>query len=124
MKFIFSNKKRKPIDSLNNILVKTGKFLNTHFEIFFILAVLSIGGISAAFAAPANPADTLWSTITDLIGTWVTRLGGVVIFVGAIMFAMGWKSDDADGKSRGVSTIISGAIVTAVSVMVGTFFNP
>jgi len=70
----------------------------------------------------ASPADTLWSTISGLIGTWVTRLGMVIMFAGAVMFALGWKSDDAEGKSRGIGTIISGAIVTAVAALTPTFF--
>lgn len=80
-------------------------------------------GIANAGGAPAGSgADAMWSTITGLIGTWVTRLGGVVMFVGGIMFGLGWKSDDAEQKSRGISTVISGAIVTALAALIGTFF--
>ena len=70
----------------------------------------------------ASGADGLWTTISGLVQTWVTRLGGVVMFIGAIMFGLGWKSDDAEQKSRGVSTIIAGAIVTAAAALTGTFF--
>ena len=55
--------------------------------------------------------------------TWVTRLGGVVMFVGGIMFGLGWKSDDAEQKSRGVSTIIGGAIVIAIAQIAAKFFK-
>jgi hypothetical protein len=79
-------------------------------------------GIANAGGAPASGADAMWKTITGLIGTWVTRLGGVVMFVGGIMFGLGWKSDDAEQKSRGISTVISGAIVTALAALIGTFF--
>jgi len=123
MKFILPNKKKKPANILNNILINTGAFINRHFNLFVVLAVIFIG-TGIAFAAPVNPAETLWTDLTTLIGTWVTRLGGVVIFVGAVMFALGWKSDDAEQKSRGISTIIAGAIVTAVAFMVDVFFNP
>ena len=44
------------------------------------------------------------------------------MFVGGIMFGLGWKSDDAEQKSRGISTIIAGAIVVAVAALTGTFF--
>lgn len=73
--------------------------------------------------ASGGTADTLWTTITNLIKTWVTRLGGVVMFVGGVMFGLGWKSDDAEQKSRGVSTIIAGAIVIAVAAVTSTFFK-
>lgn len=67
-------------------------------------------------------ADTLWSTLTTVIEKWVKRLGGVIMFVGGIMFGLGWKRDDADGKSTGISTIIAGAIVFAVAELASIFF--
>lgn len=82
-----------------------------------IIAAIALSG--TVFAADA---DSLWNTVATLIGTWVTRLGGVVMFVGVVMFGLGWKSDDAEGKSRGISTLIAGAIVTAAAVMVDIFF--
>lgn len=75
-----------------------------------------------AMSGTVFAADALWQTISGLIQTWVTRLGGVVMFVGGIMFGLGWKSDDAEQKSRGISTIIAGAIVIAVAALTGTFF--
>lgn len=81
-----------------------------------LLTVIMMRGM--AFAT----ADSLWTTIADLIKTWVTRLGGVVMFVGGVMFGLGWKSDDAEQKSRGISTIIAGAIVVAVAALTSTFF--
>ena len=75
-----------------------------------------------AMSGTAFAADALWNTISGLIQTWVTRLGGVVMFVGGIMFGLGWKSDDAEQKSRGISTLIAGANVIAVAALTGTFF--
>ena len=89
---------------------------NIHFVFVACLALLVISG--TVFANP----ETLWNTISGLIGTWVTRLGAVVMFVGGIMFGLGWKNDDAEQKSRGISTLIAGAIVTAVAALTGTFF--
>lgn len=88
-------------------------------------SVLADPGSSAADAGKSGGGseDALWKTITGLIKTWVTRLGGVVMFVGGIMFGLGWKSDDAEQKSRGVSTIIGGAIVTAIAQITGIFFK-
>jgi uncharacterized membrane protein YecN with MAPEG domain len=75
-------------------------------------------------ATDEGVADEMWSTVTALVGTWVTRLGGVVMFVGGVMFGLGWKNDDAEQKSRGLQTLIAGAIVTALAAMVDTFFSP
>ena len=70
----------------------------------------------------ADPADSLWNTLRDLIGKWVTRLGMVIMFIGGVMFALGWKQEDASQKSTGINTIIAGAIATALGGMVAIFF--
>lgn len=94
--------------------------------LFALLLCVSLFSEVSVFATEGGAAvatgDALWNTVSDLIGTWVTRLGAVVMFVGGIMFGLGWKNDDAEGKSRGISTLISGAIVTAIAALTGTFF--
>ena len=94
--------------------VFTEKYFFLFFFAFFIYLVFS----GMVFA----DTEDLWSTITGLIGKWVLRLGGVVIFVGGILFGLGWKNDDAEGKNRGISTMVSGGIVSALAVMVDKFF--
>lgn len=94
-----------------------GKFLNRHASAIAVCAICTLMIAGQVFAA-----DALWNTIADLIKTWVTRLGGVVMFVGGVMFGLGWKNDDADGKTRGINTIIAGAIVVAVAALTSQFF--
>ena len=96
---------------------KIGLFLNRHAVMIACVMMVAVMMCGTAFAA-----DALWQTLANLIKTWVTRLGGVVMFVGGIMFGLGWKSDDAEQKSRGISTIIAGAIVIAVAALTGQFF--
>lgn len=97
-----------------------GLFLNKH-SMTISLCALCVTCMSATAFAGGN-VDALWNTIATLIQTWVTRLGGVVMLIGGVMFGLGWKSDDAEQKSRGVSTIIAGAIVAAVAALTGQFF--
>lgn len=96
-----------------------GMMLNKNASRITVCMLVAAMMCSTVFASGA---DGLWTTISGLVQTWVTRLGGVVMFIGAIMFGLGWKSDDAEQKSRGVSTIIAGAIVTAAAALTGTFF--
>lgn len=100
------------------------KFLNKHIPTIACMLTLCImaTGIASAEGEDATSADALWGIMTNLIQTWVTRLGGVVMFVGGVMFGLGWKNDDADQKSRGISTIIAGAIVVAVAGLTSQFF--
>lgn len=101
-----------------------GKFLNKNFDRIAVCMACAMLMGTTVFAAGGNPSnvDTLWQTIASLVETWVTRLGGVVMLVGGVMFGLGWKSDDAEQKSRGVSTMIAGAIVIAIAALTGTFF--
>jgi hypothetical protein len=63
-------------------------------------------------------------TFTDLIkffAVWFGRVGLVVGFVGAIMFALAIRNEDADAKTRGLQTMISGFVVFAVTLSLDLF---
>ena len=102
-----------------NLLKNAFEFLNRHKNAVGCLLLIALVASGTVHAASA---DSLWNTVSDLIGTWVTRLGGVVMFVGGVMFGLGWKNDDAEGKSRGISTLVSGGIVIATAQIVSQFF--
>lgn len=100
-----------------SMTTKVGGSLNRNsmYIALALVCVMCMG--STVFAV-----DALWNTLAGLIERWVTRLGAVVMLVGGVMFGLGWKSDDAEQKSRGISTIIAGAIVMAVAALTSTFF--
>ena len=100
---------------------RVGRILRRNLPTLAICAAMTIMMVGQAYAEP--DAESLWSDIANLIKKWVTRLGGTVMLVGGIMFGLGWKNDDADGKTRGINTIIAGAIVCAVAVTAGTFMG-
>ena len=100
---------------------RVGKFLNRNAASIAVCAICTLMIAGQVFATA--DAESMWMDIADLIKTWVTRLGGVVMFVGGVMFGLGWKNDDADGKTRGVNTIIAGAIVVAVAALTSDFFK-
>lgn len=52
---------------------------------------------------------------------WLLKIGGVVALVGAVMFALGWQREDADGKSRGLMTMMAGFMIVAISQSKGLF---
>jgi hypothetical protein len=114
------NKEMKTNSKVNKVH-KLGAFLNKNMPLIACMLLIGIMviGITQAYAPNA---ETLWSDVKGLIEKWVTRLGGVVMFVGGVMFGLGWKSDDAEQKSRGISTIIAGAIVVAVAELATRFF--
>lgn len=46
---------------------------------------------------------------------WLTKIGGVIALVGGVMFALGWQREDAEGKSRGLMTLMGGFMLVAIA---------
>ena len=89
------------------------------FGVMFAAMAAQMFGITA-FAVDAGAGggtegvDT-FNTVVQFIVDWVARIGLVIGFIGAIQFAMGFKDDSADGKTRGLMCLASGFIVFAVA---------
>ena len=66
-------------------------------------------------------ADEKWNAVIQFILPWISRLGGVVILIGAVEFGLAFKNDDAEGKTKGMRTVIAGCIVVAVGLSSTTF---
>lgn len=79
--------------------------------------VLSMCTITA-FAEGTGDAEGTIQTIIDLLTTWIPRLGGLLVVVGGIQLGIGFKDDDATGKTRGMQCMIGGAIVAAIGAAV------
>jgi hypothetical protein len=105
--------------------LKVGFFLHRHsFAIVLTLFIIFLFSCSVyADPLPADAGEALFLSVKELISKWIVRLGCVVMFVGAVMFGLGWRSDDAEGKSRGVSTLIAGGIVTTAAAAIGSFIS-
>ena len=56
--------------------------------------------------------------IMGILGPGVIGLGSLVAVVGGIQTGVGFKDDNADGKTRGFQTLIGGAIIAAVGAIV------
>lgn len=80
--------------------------------------------MSYALLSPMNltyGADAKWNSVINFILPWISRLGGVVILIGAVEFGLAFKNDDAEGKTKGMRTVIAGCIVVAVGLSSSTF---
>lgn len=123
---------------MNNVK-KVLKKLGTKAKDFFmslkekkakLTAQLMVSFISAlAFAAPAfaesgggdvDP-DTAFNNVIGFFATWLGRAGLVVALIGGIMFGFAIKNDDADSKQRGITTMIAGIVVFAVTKSLDLF---
>lgn len=84
----------------------------------YMLSAVSLA--APAFADDVDP-DAAFNNVVGFFATWIGRIGLVVAFVGAIMFGLAIKNDDADGKTRGLMTLISGLVVFAVTKALDMF---
>lgn len=87
---------------------------------FSVMLMSSLFGITAfadeaAAAASGGEGVDTFNTVVQFIVDWVARIGLVIGFIGAIQFALGFKDDSADGKTRGLMCLASGFIVFAVA---------
>ncbi len=60
--------------------------------------------------------DGNYKTVVNMFITWFRRIGALVAFVGAVMFGLAIKNNDADQKQNGLLTMIAGFVVVAVCV--------
>jgi len=116
-------------------VAKTGKALRRRFNGYLTMLIglavtIYVLYINTVYvlAAPTGDASTgdaeaRWNAVIGFLMPWIGRLGGVVMLLGGIMFALGFKNDDADGKTRGLQTLIAGAIVIAVGASSNIFLG-
>lgn len=104
-----------------DILKNVSGNIKNHMLRFSLLLSSMLSPIAVSSAS--GGADTQWQNFIDFIVPWITRLGGVVFLIGAVEFGLAFKNDDAEGKTKGVRTVIAGCIVIAVGLSSGTFLS-
>ena len=114
----------KAKDLFMNLKAKKEK-LTAKLAVYFISAVsLAAPAFAASDSGTAGSADAgydqFW-TVINFFATWIGRIGFVVGFIGAIMFALAIRNDDADAKTRGLMTLASGFIVFGVTKALDMF---
>lgn len=111
MKGVMKMKKSKVSKS-----VKMKKLLVCCFLVFVVMSLMSVAafaGSGASTGTVTNP-NTSFDNIIKFIAGWISKLGLVVGFIGAVQLGFAFKNDDADGKTKGLRTLISGFIVFAL----------
>lgn len=68
-----------------------------------------------------NSADNTYKKVVNFFVTWIKRIGCLVAFVGAIMFALAIKNNDAEQKQAGLLTLVAGFVVAAICQAVDMF---
>jgi hypothetical protein len=60
----------------------------------------------------------------EFFGLWISRIGGLVAFVGAIKFALSLKSDDSKEQLLAILTMVSGFMIRAAIIDLSIFDIP
>ena len=86
----------------------TGKAMNTRL----------VSACTITASAEGADAQGMIDAIMGVLGPGVIALGSLVAVVGGIQTGVGFKDDNADGKTRGFQTLIGGAIIAAVGAII------
>jgi fumarate reductase subunit C len=74
---------------------------------------------SKVYALESNTSSI--DTFITFVCDWLVKIGGVVMLIGGVMFALSWQRDDAEGKSRALMTLMAGGMVAGIGVSKGLF---
>ena len=83
--------------------------------------ITAISAFADGGAGTSNAGEEQFNTVIQFFATWIGRIGLVVGFIGAVMFGLAIKNDDADAKTRGLMTMASGFVVYAVTFALDMF---
>lgn len=82
------------------------------------LSPVMFAALTLPVYADGTDPNQVISSILDLLKKWIPIMGGLVVIVGAIQLGVSFKDDNADGKTRGIQTMIGGAIITAIASLI------
>lgn len=87
--------------------------------------IQSAVGNLAIFDMPAVYTDAAaeqeFQSIMRFIGDWTGRVGAIAAFIGAIMFGLSIRNNDAGQKVSALKTIAAGGITISVSALLWSF---
>lgn len=84
--------------------------------------ITAVNAFAASGTTPAGgDGEAMFNAVIGFFATWIGRIGLVVGFIGAIMFGLAIKNDDADAKTRGLMTMASGFVVFAITKALDLF---
>lgn len=64
---------------------------------------------------PSGSSATAFDSLIGDFATWINRIGGLVMFFGAVKFALALKDGDSKDKTLALLTFVAGAIIIDVS---------
>lgn len=109
MREVLTNAKRKVSNVVSKLEEKA--FRIKTYATYIALTYVSTPMVS--YASGTDP-DAAWNSVMDFLLKWIPRLGGVLMFIGAIEFAIAYKNEDANSKTNATRLLAAGAMVIAI----------
>lgn len=106
----------KKFNSLKSVINKGVDFVKSNKLTTLLMSYALLSPMNLTYGA-----ESKWNAVINFVLPWISRLGGVVILIGAVEFGLAFKNDDAEGKTKGMRTVIAGCIVIAVGLSSSTF---
>mgnify|MGYP000755504698 FL=1 len=101
----------------------TLKKTNKAAKLFVTLSAIAITIAACTIvASAAGTAETAYQNTINFFITWIRRIGWFIAFIGAVMFALANKHEDAEQKQKGLITMVAGFVVAALC-MASSMFN-
>ncbi len=100
---------------------KTAKKALVSLNTAMLMAAIFSVNAFADGSLSTSEGETQFNQIIQFFATWIGRIGLVVGFVGAVMFGLAIKNEDAEAKTRGLMTLASGFVVFAVTKALDLF---
>ena len=95
-----------------------GRAMNTKLGRAALVVPMAVSACTINASAEGADAQGMIDAIMGVLGPGVIALGSLVAVVGGIQTGVGFKDDNADGKTRGFQTLIGGAIIAAVGAII------
>ncbi|MGN0552003.1 MAG: hypothetical protein ACI4I1_01385 [Oscillospiraceae bacterium] len=95
-----------------------GRIMNTRVGKAMLVVPMAVSACTLTVHAEDATAQGMIDGIMAVLGPGIIGLGSLVAVVGGIQTGVGFKDDNADGKTRGFQTLIGGAIIAAVGALV------
>lgn len=95
-----------------------GRAMNTRLGRAALVLPMAVSACTVTASAEGADAQGMIDAIMAVLGPGVIALGSLVAVVGGIQTGVGFKDDNADGKTRGFQTLIGGAIIAAVGAII------
>lgn len=88
-----------------------------------ICVMMAPVNVYAAGSDASNDGSAQWNTVMDFLITWIPRLGGLMLFGGAIEYAIAYQSENAGQKTNAIRIMVSGGMLIGIPLAISSLIK-